>query len=173
MAWFRCSSAEAHLYNSSIVVKNLMAVVVMMWPFSILTAAPENVREVQDNPAWGKNITGRQKEAAFRHSRGVYLHDRNTEVGVDEGCGATCLDRAELWKRTFLQSCVLCLCDPVMKSYSVCGTVFKTSLKAILFLKNIIQLNSNVRTEFLVIITIITTYVSRTKLKSCNQIKIE
>lgn len=27
----------------------------------------------------------------------IYLHDRNTEVGVDECCGAPCLDRAELW----------------------------------------------------------------------------
>lgn len=27
----------------------------------------------------------------------VYLHDGNTEVGIDEGCGAPRLDGAELW----------------------------------------------------------------------------
>lgn len=30
---------------------------------------------------------------------GSFLHDRNAEVGVDEGCGPTCLDRAEIYHK--------------------------------------------------------------------------
>lgn len=65
----------------------------------------ENVRVRKVIIYGGGDDTQTRLLTASLHFR-LYLHDRNAEVGVDEGCGATCLDRGELWKRTFLQSSV-------------------------------------------------------------------
>lgn len=90
----------------------------------------ENVREVKKQ---GKNDTNRQKRllpAPLRHSQCVYLHDRNAEVGVDEGCGPTCLNRAELWKRHIPSEwCLVFMCSCYKKALS--GTLFlKANIKS-------------------------------------------
>ena len=67
--------------------------------------------------------------APVRQAQFVYLHDRNAEVGVDEGCGSTCLDWAELWKTTFHHLVFMCSCheNPLCLLPCVEVTIFLSS----------------------------------------------
>lgn len=76
--------------------------------------------------------------------RYVYLHDGNTEVGVDEGRGPACLDRAELWKRTLCQFCVCVVC---LQEGAVLATQIPKSRKKTLQILVILDLKDRVKTK--------------------------
>lgn len=116
----KTSSTETQLYNSSTLREYLV-----LFLLPNLTFGHAGECEQGDRIMLEAEMTWRQKRLLSAPLRPfVYLHDRHTEVGIDEGCGPTCLDRAELWKRHSFRP-MLCSYAPVMISHSVCNTVFQ------------------------------------------------